>query len=115
MRIEYDSKKTEKLFYNFNNIIQKVGLELAQKIKLRFNQIEAANNFQEYLTNGIGNPHHLTGKLKKCYGVSLNKNYRLIVEPKTKNFDLKSLEQCHNIIVKGVIDYHGQKYEWLIP
>ena len=42
---------------------------------------------KEYLDNGIGKPHPLTGDLDNLFGISLNKNYRLIVEPLTEMLD----------------------------
>ena len=84
-------------------------------LKTRLNQLEASSNFKEYLDIGLGKPHSLTGNLSGYYGLQLNRNYRLIVEPLTESLDIESLKKCQNINIKGVLDYHGTKHEWLIP
>ena len=45
----------------------------------------------------------------------LGKNYRLIVEPLVDLIDDESLKGCKEIDIKGVVDYHDGKIEWLIP
>lgn len=81
----------------------------------RLNQLRAASNFKEYLEMALGKPHLLLGELHKCYGIHLNKNYRLIVEPIVDSLDIESLKKCQKINIKGVVDYHAGKYEWIIP
>lgn len=88
---------------------------MARVIHRRFNELKATTNFKEYLNNGIGKPHPLTGDLDNLYGISLNKNYRLIVEPLIGGLDDDSLRECKKIDIKGVIDYHDGKHNWLIP
>ncbi len=115
MEIEVHNKKLNKILSNSNLLIKEVGLEMARKIKLRFNQLKSTNNFLEYLEIGIGKPHPLVGSLDNLYGISLNKNYRLIVEPLVDSKDVMSLRKCSKINVKGVADYHDGKCEWIIP
>lgn len=54
---------------------------------------------------GFGKPHPLKGNMERYFGVGITGNYRLVVMPKGNE----------KIIVRGVIDYHGDKYNWLIP
>ena len=73
-------------------------------------------NFNQYLVElRFGKPHLLEDNLKGCFGISITGNYRLIVEPKSNKLDNISLKKCKTIIVKGVVDYHGGKNEWIIP
>lgn len=88
---------------------------MAKKMHQRFNELRASSNFKQYLDNGIGRPHLLTGNLYNLFGISLNKNYRLIVEPLIDGLDVESLHECKKIEIKGVMDYHDGKYVWLIP
>lgn len=115
LQLEIYNDKLQRLINDPNKLIKKVGLEMAKKIHQRFNELRASSNFKEYLDNGIGKPHPLTGNLDNLFGISLNKNYRLIVEPLVDSLDNKSLCECKKIDVKGVMDYHEGKYVWFIP
>lgn len=85
-------------------------------MKKRLNQLQATDNFNEYLLKiGLGKPHSLKGNLEKCYGIFISKNYRLVVEPVSENLDLESLKACKVLNIKGVLDYHDGKEEWIIP
>ena len=115
MQLEINNNKLQKLINDPNKLIKKVGLEMARKIHQRFNELRASSNFKEYLDNGIGKPHPLVGDLDNLFGISLNKNYRLIVEPLSEMLDDVSLRKCKKVNLKGVADYHDGKCEWLIP
>lgn len=115
MQLEINDNRLKKIINDPNKLIKKVGLEMAKKMHQRFNELRASSNFKQYLDNGIGRPHPLTGKLYNLFGISLNKNYRLIVEPLIDGLDVESLHECKKIEIKGVMDYHDGKYVWLIP
>ena len=116
MQFEYHDEKVEKILCNAKTLQKKVGNEIAKKIKQRLNQIEAADNFNQYVTKiGFGKPHPLIGNLDKCYGISITANYRIVVEPLETELDMESLKNCKVINIKGVLDYHGGKNEWIIP
>lgn len=115
LKLYVHNKQLQKILDDPNKVIKKIGLDLARKLKQRFNELEACSNFKQYLDNGIGKPHPLVGNLDKLYGISLNKNYRLIIEPITDKLDDDSLKNCNEINIKGVMDYHDGKNEWLIP
>ena len=88
---------------------------MTKQVKKRYNQLKAADNFIIYLNTRLGNPHSLSGELEGYYAVNITANKRLIIRPKTDSLDYDSLKMCETVIVKGVLDYHGKKYEWLIP
>ena len=115
MQLEINDNRLKKIINDPNKLIKKVGLEMAKKMHQRFNELRASSNFKQYLDNGIGRPHPLTGNLYYLFGISLNKNYRLIVEPLIDGLDVESLHECKKIEIKGVMDYHDGKYVWLIP
>lgn len=116
LQFEYQDEKVRKILCDAKTLQRKVGLEIGRKVKLRLNQLEATNDFNEYLTKiALGKPHPLEGNLDKCYGISITANYRLIVEPLVKDLDLESLKNCKVLNIKGVLDYHGGKNEWIIP
>lgn len=91
------------------------GNDLARNVKKRFDQLRAAENFGQYLNTGLGKPHPLHADLKGYYATHITGNLRLIVMPESENLDPESLRECSTVIIKGVMDYHGQKYEWIIP
>ena len=115
MQLEINDNRLKKIINDPNKLIKKVGLEMAKKMHQRFNELRASSNFKQYLDNGIGRPYPLTGNLYNLFGISLNKNYRLIVEPLIDGLDVESLHECKKIEIKGVMDYHDGKYVWLIP
>ena len=89
---------------------------MGRKIKLRMDQLQATENFNQYLTKiALGKPHPLEGDLAKCYGISITANYRIVVEPLETELDIESLKNCKILKIKGVLDYHGGKNEWIIP
>ena len=110
MQLEINDNRLKKIINDPNKLIKKVGLEMAKKMHQRFNELRASSNFKQYLDNGIGRPHPLTGNLYNLFGISLNKNYRLIVEPLIDGLDVESLHECKKIEIKGVMDYHDGKY-----
>lgn len=116
MQFTYYDDKVQKILCNPKILQRKVGLEIGKKIKQRINQLEAANNFNEYLTKlKFGNPHLLQGNLDKCYGISITGNYRIIVEPIVEDLNIENLKKCKILKIRGVLDYHGGKNEWIIP
>lgn len=122
MQITYENDWIRELFTdlsdvaNSKNLLQKkIGKDKTVSVKKRKNQIEAAANFKAYLDFHIGNPHSLTGDLKGLYGVDINAHTRLILCPCSKDLSAESLIKCDSIIIKGIVEYHGDKNEWLIP
>ena len=115
MKIVINDKKVNKILNDFDKINKKIGLELTIQYKKRINELMSSNNFKEYLDIGLGNPHPLVGNLDGKFGIKLNKNYRLIVEPVSKSLDVESLIKCDTVELKGVADYHDGKCEWIIP
>lgn len=84
-------------------------------VKKRLDHLRAAPNFFTFLNLRLGQPHRLEHDLKDCYAVNISANYRLIIEPVTEAFDNDSLLNCNTVIIKGVMDYHGGKCNWIIP
>ena len=65
MEIKWHNKEIQKKMENMDELVKIVGAEIAKMVKLRFNQIEATDDFQELIRNGFGKPHPLKGDLKK--------------------------------------------------
>lgn len=117
MQFTYDDRKLEKAIEenNYEWIVKQIGMQMTKAFKKRIQQVRAANNFALYLKTGLGKPHPLEGDLCGCYGVVITANYRLIIKPITDSYDTKSLSNCDTVLVKGVTDYHGRKYNWILP
>ncbi len=115
MLIEYESESVREIFNNFDLMKKEIGNDRARATKKRLDQLKAALNFSIYLTTGLGKPHPLYENLKGYYGVTITGNMRLIVKPDAESLEPEALKECKTVVIKGVMDYHGRKNEWLIP
>ncbi|MBT9147449.1 MAG: hypothetical protein DDT32_01204 [Syntrophomonadaceae bacterium] len=115
MLIEYESESVRDIFNNFDLMKKEIGNDRARATKKRLDQLKAALNFSIYLTTGLGKPHPLYENLKGYYGVTITGNMRLIVKPDAESLEPEALKECKTVVIKGVMDYHGRKNEWLIP
>lgn len=115
MEVITSNKKLDKIINDDNKLIKTIGLDLARKVRLRCDQMEASDNFKAYLDNRIGDPHPLVGNLDNLFGIKLDESYRLIVKPLSVKLDDESLRNCKEVDLKGVANYHGDKWNWLIP
>lgn len=122
MEIEYADETIKELFLDLlnvsgsKNLLQKrIGLPIARQAKMKLNHLMAADNFHKYLQYGIGKPHSLTGNFEGYYGVSLSANFRLVIQPVPDDRSPQALKLCDTVKIIGIVDYHGEKNEWLIP
>jgi proteic killer suppression protein/toxin YoeB len=113
--IEYESESVREIFNDFDLMKKEIGNDRARATKKRLDQLKAALNFNIYLTTGLGKPHPLYENLKGYYGVTITGNVRLIVKPDAESLEPEALKECKTVVIKGVMDYHGRKNEWLIP
>lgn len=111
MKFKYENGSVEECFSDFDLMKKKMGKDLTRNAK----KLKAAANFSIYLSTGLGKPHPLVGNLKGYYGINITGNIRLLVKPDVESLDPASLKKCDSVIIKGVMDYHGRKREWLIP
>lgn len=116
MQLICEDKNVQKIIENPKKMQQKIGFEMTRTLIKRMNTLKAADNFNEYLVNiGLGKPHPLTGNLDNYYGIFISKNFRVVVEPMSEKMDMESLKECKVLNIKGVLEYHDDKYEWIIP
>lgn len=95
----------KKYFEDYSIMINEIGTNLTKSTKKRVDQLKASKTLQKYLTYKLGSPHPLHGNLEGCIGVSITGNFRLVFLPINEK----------KIKIKGVVDYHGSKENWLIP
>ncbi|NLO19417.1 MAG: hypothetical protein GX121_06005 [Ignavibacteria bacterium] len=115
MEIKYENNKVEKYFNDFALMSKDKGVHLAKSAKKHYNLLKASENFYSYISYNYGKPHLLSGNLKGYYGVRLSANIRLIIKPEAVSLQDQALKNCKTVIIKGVMDYHGKKIEWIIP
>ena len=100
---------------DYKNLRKKIGLKLTRTTKMRIVQIRSSSSFYKYLQTGLGKPERLSGTDSDKFSIHISGNVRLIVRPLTEGYDKEDLMKCESIIIEGVVDYHGDKYNWLIP
>ena len=117
MIIDYENNKIEKFFSNWEHTAKKCGFETAKLIKKRFEQIKASADIDVFYSLGIGKPHLLKGDMTGCLGISITGNLRLIliIKDYSPKKSLTEIFKTNHLTIKGVCDYHGDKYEWIIP
>lgn len=76
--ITYKNKRLEKVCTNFSEATRKYGINIAEKIHLRINEISSAPNIELMIQHHIGRCHMLTGNREGQYSVDLAQPYRLI-------------------------------------
>jgi plasmid maintenance system killer protein len=122
--VEYVDSKVKRIFEDMNDVqnsnilmIKEIGLELTKAVKKKYNQMIAFSSFSSLLESRIGKMEPLIGDKKGSYSLCLIANYRLIVAPNTDSRSIEGLRICDTIIIRGVMDYHGQgaKNNWIIP
>lgn len=98
MKITYKNNKIKKVCTNVSEAEKRHGLEMAEKIMLRIDQISAALSVEMMIQFRIGRCHPLKGNRKNQFAVDLVHPYRLVFEKKGTEI------QIANII--EIIDYH---------
>ena len=98
MKIEYNSKSIEKVCTNATVAEKKYGLQMAEKIQMRIDQIKASDSINQMIQFHIGRCHLLRGNRKNQFAMDLVHPYRLIFEE--KDYEIK----IANIL--EIVDYH---------
>ena len=112
MRISYTNKRVEKYFSDYNEMKKKIPAEWVRTIKKHIDRLKAADNFGVFLSLGLGHPEPLKGKDQVKYSIRVTGNVRLIIKLES---DGKTVVFCEEIVMEGVVDYHGDKETWYIP
>lgn len=77
---------------------KKFGKEMAHKIKMRINQLEAAHDIHEMLDFHIGRCHLLRANLANKYAVDLVQPFRMV-------FSVTD-DTPQKICIEDIVDYH---------
>ncbi len=111
MIIKYANKRVEKYFSDYSEMKKKIPAEWVRNIKKHIDRIKAAETFGDFLSLGLGHPEPLKGQEAGKYSIHVTGNVRLIVKPYDNG---KAVIICEEIIMEGVVDYHGGKQTWYI-
>ena len=116
MKITFANNKVEKTMTDATLLVRKIGPQLAKATIKRKNQLESLSNIVDLFASGLDNPHWLEGnEFYGCIGWSITGNVRLILDTGMKPNESKlDYSLSEKIKIKGVVDYHGGKNEWLI-
>ena len=111
MKVIYDNR-VAKYMENDLALIKKIGPEKAKIVRRIVDALQASIDLQVFLKTSAGRPHALNGKHKGEYAVKVTANYRLIFEIVKGN---EYINKSDIVKVKGVVDYHGENEEWIMP
>ena len=111
MVIRYVNEKVEKYFSDWGEMKKKLPMDCVRAIKKHIERLKAADKFGDFIALGLGHLEALKGKNKGKYSVRVNGNVRMILEPVRIG---ERIELSVEIVVKGVVDYHGGKDNWFI-
>ncbi len=98
MEVTYKSNRLEKLCTNAYAAEKKYGIQMAEKIKLRIDQITAALSVEMMLQFKVGRCHQLKGDRKDQFAVDLVHPYRLIFEKLGDDIQIANIME--------IVDYH---------
>ncbi len=98
MDITYKNKKIEKICTDVKTAEKSYGIEMADKIHLRIDQIAASDTIEMMIQFHIGRCHPLAQNRKGQYAMDLVHPYRLVFEKKGNE------SQIANIL--EIVDYH---------
>lgn len=115
MQLIYNNHSVEKFFSDYAKMGRKIGPELTRGVKKIVDWLNASDNIGIFLKTNLGKPHTLAGDLNGMYGVHISANFRVVFKPNIESDDITDILNCEKIVMIGVMDYHGTKYNWIIP
>lgn len=102
MIIKYSNNKIEKTLTNPALLKKEYG-KLSESIKVVLSILQFADNLDEVPNVPPTKRHKLSGKYLGCWGISISKNWRVIIKPDFQTNDLKDIKE---IIIIEIVDYH---------
>ena len=109
MKIQFATKKLQKIMTKEKELKKKFGDDGARRVQSRLSQLEAADTLDD-LRKLPGRCHELSGDLKNHLAVDLQHPYRLIFRPvepvPTKKDGGLDWTRVIEVVVIDVIDYH---------
>ena len=98
MEIAYKNKSLEKICTDASAAGKKYGDRMAGVLRMRIDQIKAADNVERMIVNRIGRCHKLKGDRKGEYAVDHTHPYRLVFRIVGEDIQIARIEE--------IVDYH---------
>ncbi len=111
MRITYANRRIERYFADYAALQRKLPIEWVRSIKKHIDRLKASETFGIFLKLNLGQPEPLTGNNEGKYSLHIAPNARLIIMPSRTGNEVMI---CEEVMIKGVVDYHGSKENWYI-
>lgn len=89
-----------------------IPAEWVRTTKKHIDRLKASDDLNVFLDLILGHPEPLHGNNRGKYSVRITGNVRLVFRP--ANGDTPK-EDCKEIVIEGVVDYHGAQETWYIP
>ncbi len=113
LRITYASKRVEKYFSDYREMQKAIGLDWTRTVKKHIERLKAAECFGDFLKVGLGHPEPLSGKDAGKWSLHISGNVRLVFRLDGTG---DAVFICEEIVMEGVVDYHGSSSDtWYIP
>ena len=104
MKIKFKSGKLLKIFENRKKLEMAYGINQAQKIVQRINELVSAESLHDIRCLPSTRLHALTGNLKNYFSIDIIHPYRLLIMP--NNGDRKDLKTITDIEIIDIKDTH---------
>ena len=111
MRITYANRRIERYFTDYTALQKKLPMEWVRSIKKHIDRLKASETFGVFLKLNLGRPEPLTGKNEGKYSLHIAPHARLIIMPSRTGDEVMI---CEEVMIEGVVDYHGSKENWYI-
>ena len=98
LEIHYRTNKLKKVCTNLIFATKEYGIEMADKIHIRIDQIKAADSVSELVRGKIGRCHPLHGDRQGQYSMDLVHPYRLVF--------IEEDEETVSVRIERIEDYH---------
>lgn len=111
MKVNFRTKKLQKVCNNEKRCIKKFGPKCAEKIRARLDELLDSPNLDTMRLIPQARFHPLTGDMKGLYAVDVEHPKRLIIKSDHNPIPQKSdggidLKQVTRVLVVDIIDYH---------
>ena len=110
MIVSYKDRKLEQLCTN-DSVMRKKRPDIAERLKLRVNALETADNIEELCKNDpLGKWHRLAESRNGQWAGKLSANERLIIQPTQDGLKVLKLKlelQVSEVMVVEIVDYHN--------
>lgn len=110
MEVLFQNESCASYFMDAQLMKKKLDAKIVKAIYKRFFELQSFESSADLIVSGLDHPHYLTGNYKGLLAWSIDKKYRLILSFS----EYTKEDRTQKAIIKGVVDYHGNKDKWII-